>query len=71
MKPSPALPTPAAVTRREFVRRGAFVLGALGFLQAAGQLPSAAPAAPRGVLTEFHRPPRAKRVIFLFMGGGP
>lgn len=58
--------------RREFLQRGAFGLGALGFLHAAGALSGAsAPAVPRGVMTEFHLRPRAKRVIFLFMGGGP
>ncbi|MFM8471235.1 MAG: DUF1501 domain-containing protein [Limisphaerales bacterium] len=59
------------LSRRLFLRRGAFGFGALGFLQAAGALRAAAAPAPRGVLKEFHVPPRAKRVIFLFMGGGP
>ena len=62
----------AETSRRLFLRRGAFGLGALGFLQAAGGLGATAASAPsRGVLKELHVPPRAKRVIFLFMGGGP
>ena len=58
-------------SRRLFLQRGAFGFGALGFLQAAGALDGAAPAGSRGVLRELHVPARAKRVIFLFMGGGP
>ena len=71
MNPVPDL---AAATRRAFLQRGAYGLGALGFLQAAGALsgaPAVAAQMPRGVLKSFHVPPRAKRVIFLFMGGGP
>ncbi len=73
---NPALPiaafAPSAQTRRAFMQRGAFGFGALGFLQAAGALSGAAtPALPSGVMKVFHVPPRAKRVIFLFMGGGP
>ncbi len=59
-------------SRRRFLQRGAFGFGALGFLEAAGMLNgAAAPSVPKGVMQAFHVPPRAKRVIFLFMGGGP
>ena len=58
-------------TRRLFLHRGAFGLGALGFLLAAGGLRGEPPRAAGGVLKELHHQPRAKRVIFLFMGGGP
>ena len=60
-------PTLLPVTRRECLRRGAYGLGALGFLAAAGALPGVGD----GVLAQLHHVARAKRVIFLFMGGGP
>ncbi len=58
-------------SRRQFLQRGAFGFGALGFLQSAGALGGATATELRGVLRELHIPARAKRVIFLFMGGGP
>lgn len=66
------LPTVPYTSRRRFLQRGAYGMGALGFLEAAGLLGRAAvPATPHGAMPAVHFPPRAKRVIFLFMGGGP
>jgi len=65
------LPPNHFTPRRSFLQQGAFGLGALGLLHAAGSLPAAVPVGGRGALAGFHHPPRAKRVIFLFMGGGP
>jgi uncharacterized protein (DUF1501 family) len=58
--------------RREFLSR--FGMG-LGSLALADLLPAnaaaPAPAVDRGILGQPHFPPRAKRVIYLFMSGGP
>jgi hypothetical protein len=56
--------------RREFLSR--FGMG-LGSLALADLLPAHAsgPAMDRGILGQPHFPPRAKRVIYLFMSGGP
>src|SRR4051794_29168191 len=61
------------VTRREMLRHlgGGFgVLGLAGVLSGetpAAAAPAASPLSPK----TGHLPPRAKRVIFLFMNGGP
>src|SRR3989442_1647879 len=62
------------LTRRELLRRTGTGLGALGLatvLSDAGLLaaetPSANPLAPK----RSHHPARAKRIIHLFMNGGP
>src|SRR3954467_14434148 len=60
--------TPLNISRREALARLGGGLGLLGFtsaLRAAGEI---APALPVGTP---HFPPRAKRVIHLFMNGGP
>lgn len=68
-------------TRRQMLARcsGGFgMLGLAGALQSAGALAAGAnddlitPNSGRpGVLRQLHVPPRARRVIFLFMNGGP
>ncbi len=72
----PSGPDTIPTTRRDFLRRagGGFGLIALasllaenGLLAAAEEAPSANPLAPRPP----HFAPEAKRVIFLFMAGGP
>lgn len=55
-----------AISRRELLLRTGMGFGALSL---AGMLPEAAAAAPGGRLP--HHAPRAKRVVFLFMNGGP
>lgn len=60
------------LTRREMLRRGGAgfgILGLAGALQSAGLLSNASAAESHVAGTHF--PPRAKRVIFLFMNGAP
>src|SRR5437763_6970253 len=73
------LDLPAPITRREMLRHigGGFgtlglagVLAGGGFLTGAGQAASSRTAGPLAA-KPTHFPPRAKRVIFLFMNGGP
>jgi hypothetical protein len=64
------------LTRRHFFGRASLGLGtaALGTLLARdgyGQDPPASPRSRPGILHETHFPARAKRVIYLFMSGGP
>ena len=58
----------AGMTRRTFLGRSAAGIGsmALGSL-----LQNDLVAGSRGVLSSLHHPAKAKRVIFLFMAGGP
>ena len=63
------------MTRREFFGRFALGLGGIALSQllprslGAASAPAANPF--RGVLAELHFAPRAKRIIYLFMAGGP
>lgn len=63
------------ISRRQMLQRtgtGFGILGLAGALHAAGLLSAAdVGAQPLGILGAPHIPPRAKRVIFLFMNGGP
>jgi uncharacterized protein (DUF1501 family) len=67
------------VTRRQFFGRSAAGIGTAALaslmnprLFAAGTAPAAGrPAAMRGALDALHYAPKAKRVIYLFMSGGP
>ena len=68
----------AQIHRRTFLKRSGLGLGsvALGALLDPGMLraaPAAGAAAPgtHGIVTPLHHAPRAKRVIFLSMAGGP
>jgi hypothetical protein len=61
------------VSRRDMLRRTAMGFGSIGLagtMQAAGLLSQAA-AATTGAAIRTHFAPRAKRVIYLFMNGGP
>ncbi len=61
------------LSRRELLRRGGLgfgLLGLAGTLNAAGLL-GPSPARAAGALPRTHFPPKAKRVISLFMNGGP
>ena len=68
----PTKPSPIAMSRRAILRRSALSFGMLGLAGMAalptrrGAASTIEPLAPR----EPHFPPRAKRVIFLFMHGG-
>src|SRR5262245_56404237 len=66
-------PLPTAVARRTFLAGGSVSLGAMAL---SGLLARSLPAAPtdmksNGVITSLHLPPRIKRVIWLYMSGGP
>lgn len=62
---------PLALTRRQFFGRTSTGIGALALSSLLNG--NAAPAATgvSGVLAQPHFPPRAKRIIYLFMQGGP
>src|SRR5450432_972149 len=69
-------PIPAAgLSRRGFLNRFGMGLGGLALanlVQPAGLFASAAAGAERGLLNgQLHFPAKAKRVIYLFMAGGP
>ena len=63
------------LSRRHFLNRFGMGLGgiALAHLLGAGRTLAAEGAIPShgGILTKLHFPPKAKRVIYLFMAGGP
>src|SRR5262245_44752140 len=66
-------PLPTAVARRTFLAGGSVSLGAMAL---SGLLARSLPAAPtdmksRGVISPMHLQPRIKRVIWLYMSGGP
>lgn len=65
-------------TRRAFLTRSSTGLGTLALASllgesraAAGAKPAVHPAASAGILGGLHHAPKAKRVIYLFMSGGP
>ncbi len=60
--------------RRQFLSRFGMGLGGIALSELLGGGPVAAPLNPsadHGVLGKTHFPPKAKRIIFLFMSGGP
>jgi hypothetical protein len=59
------------VNRRHFLNRFAGGLGGVALAEMLSSHATAAPLADRGILGAPHFAPRAKRVIFLFMSGGP
>src|SRR5262245_33176923 len=62
------------ITRRELLRRagaGFGLLGLAGTLGAAGLLTPAPASGAAAAVPRTHFPARARRVIFLFMNGGP
>lgn len=58
------------IARRHFLQSTSIGLGAAALGELLLESQSAAAVVP-GVLPELHTPPRAKRVIYLFMSGGP
>src|SRR5687768_15826469 len=66
--PTDARPTDTGPTRRRMLRAMA---GGFGMVGLGGMLGSRAFAAPASPAPRPHFAPRAKRVIFLFMNGGP
>jgi hypothetical protein len=73
MTPPSASPLPLPIARRTFLARGGVSLGAMALSSllsrplpaAGGELRS------RGVIQPLHRSARIKRVIWLYMSGGP
>src|SRR3954470_22707081 len=63
------LPMPLLPSRREFLNRSAMGLGGIALAEMFGS--TARAAEDHGVLGQPHFPPKAKRVIYLFMAGGP
>ena len=67
--------TIAEVTRRHFFGRSSYGLGAAALFQMLNTQPAKAssskPGASGGVMENLHLPAKAKRVIYLFMSGGP
>jgi len=62
----------AQITRRHFFSRTSTGLGTMALAQLlSSDAPAQAATGLGGVLQNFHFPPRAKRVIYLFMSGGP
>jgi hypothetical protein len=59
------------LNRRAFLNRSGLGLGGMALAEMLGSRSSAAPAADHGVLGGPHFPPKAKRIIYLFMSGGP
>ena len=59
---------PLMQNRRTFLNRAGMGLGGLALNE---MLANASPSADRGVLGSTHFAPKAKRVIYLFMSGGP
>jgi hypothetical protein len=58
--------------RRLFLKQSALGLGSMALAELLGQSAHAAPANPfRGILDKPHHEPKAKRIIYLFMAGGP
>jgi hypothetical protein len=62
---------PLLLTRRHFFGRTATGLGVAALASLLARDGFAAEAKPKGVLPALHFVPRAKRVIYLFMSGGP
>ncbi|MDQ3624578.1 MAG: DUF1501 domain-containing protein, partial [Verrucomicrobiota bacterium] len=61
-----------ALTRRQFFGRAATGIGTLALASLLNEnVAAVAPGAMPGILAEPHFPPRAKRIIYLFMQGGP
>src|SRR3954464_6966330 len=59
------------LTRRDFLGRFGLGLGGIALSQLLPQSASAAGSPFRGVLPQPHFPAKAKRIIYLFMAGGP
>ncbi len=60
-----------ARTRRHFFADCGVGVGSVALASLLARDGLAAPAKPLGLLKDFHHPPKAKAVIFLFMAGGP
>ena len=61
---------PLFTTRRQFLGRFGMGLGGFALAEMLAR-DAAASSADHGILGQPHFPPKAKRIIFLFMSGGP
>src|SRR5258708_33537135 len=57
--------------RRHFLNRAGMGLGGIALAEMLSRTAAGAPAVDHGVLGQPHFPPKAKRIIYLFMSGGP
>ena len=64
-------PLPLAINRRHFLNRFGMGLGGVALAEMLATSAHAAQALDLGVLGRPHFAPKAKRVIYLFMSGGP
>src|SRR3954471_14890956 len=62
-------PTASPLSRRAFLHQSAMGLGGLALAEMLA--PAARATEDHGVLGQPHFPPKAKRIIYLFMSGGP
>ena len=65
------MPNPLLFNRRQVLNRFGLGLGGFALAELLSQPAHAAPALDQGALGEPHFAPRAKRIIYLFMSGGP
>src|SRR5262245_18964022 len=65
------MPLPISLARRTFLASGGVSLGALALSSLLGRSLPAAEIRSRGVIQPLHHPARIKRVIWLYMSGGP
>ena len=64
-------PLQQRMARRHFLARNGLSIGSIALGTMLAKEAQAAPAAKGGVLDRMHYPVKAKRVIYLFMSGGP
>ncbi len=62
---------PLAANRRAFLGQSGIGLGSVALAGLLGEESAAEVRAERGVLGQPHHPPKAKRIIYLFMSGAP
>ena len=67
----PADSMPAAVARRTFLSQGGLSLGAMALSSLLARSVPAATSEAGGAVSPLHHPPKIKRVIWLYMSGGP
>src|SRR6266404_6082499 len=59
------------MSRRDWLKQFGMGLGGIALAEMLAKDSTAAPIADRGVLGTAHFAPKAKRIIYLFMSGGP
>ncbi|MDX1948856.1 MAG: DUF1501 domain-containing protein [Pirellulaceae bacterium] len=64
-------PLPATIARRAFLSAGGLGLGSIALSSLLGREARGATSEAGGAIVPLHHPPRVKRVIWLYMSGGP